>query len=133
MQYSKQEILEIINHQLLLWIKKDKAVKNAVFELVQTKHPTKKETDDKFDKMLKLFRQELANDREIQEKKWEAQEKKWDENQDVIRKMLANIDDLNTKYIVNIGAIDHKDGAWLLKHLSAMHSRQSLKNRFLLK
>ena len=74
MQYSKQQILEIVNNQLLLWIKKDEAVKNAVFELVQTKYSTRKETDDKFDRVLK----ELANDREAQSRKWDAQEKKWD-------------------------------------------------------
>ena len=75
MQYSKQQILEIVNNQLLLWIKKDEAVKNAVFELVQTKYSTRKETDDKFDRVLK----ELANDREAQSRKWDAQEKKWDD------------------------------------------------------
>ncbi|MBI4645373.1 MAG: hypothetical protein HY738_01975, partial [Bacteroidia bacterium] len=78
MNYTKQQILEVVNNQLLHWIKKDEAVKNAVFELVQTKYPTRKEMDDKFEKMLTLFRQELANDREAQEKKWDAQEKKWD-------------------------------------------------------
>ncbi|MFH1005495.1 MAG: DUF3782 domain-containing protein [Bacteroidota bacterium] len=74
MQYTRQQILDVVNNQLLLWIKKDEAVKNAVFKLVQTKHPTKKETDDKFEKMLLG----MSEERIRQDKKWEAQEKKWE-------------------------------------------------------
>ena len=106
MQYSKQQILEIVNNQLLLWIKKDEAVKNAVFELVQTKYSTRKETDDKFDRVLK----ELANDREAQSRKWDAQEKKWEKNQKVINQMLHDIEVQNKKITVSIGAIGTRWG-----------------------
>ena len=106
MQYSKQQILEIVNNQLLLWIKKDEAVKNAVFELVQTKYSTRKETDDKFDRVLK----ELANDREAQSRKWDAQEKKWEKNQKVINQMLHDFEVQNKKITVSIGAIGTRWG-----------------------
>ena len=79
MQYTQQQMLDVVNKQLLLWIKKDETVKNAVFELIQTKYPTKKETDDKFEKMLLR----MDEDRVKQDKKWEEQKaadnKKWEE------------------------------------------------------
>lgn len=117
MQLNKQQILEIVNRELLLWIRKDATVKDAVINLVNTKYPTKKETDDKFEKLLK----ELANDREAQsrkwdeqkledKKKWDEQNKKWDENQKNINKILDEIKAMNRKHDQSIGAIGARWG-----------------------
>jgi len=139
-QFTKQQILDIVNHQLLFWIKEDEAVKEAVFELVHSKYSTKKETDDKFEKMLK----ELANDRksqekkweewnkkyeinraneekrwEAQEKKWEAQEKKWEENRKITDSLLAEVKIRGLKLDQTIGAVGARWG---------LHSEAAFRN-----
>ena len=131
-QYNRQQILNVVNHQLLLWIKKDETVKNAVFELIQTKHPTKKETDDKFEKMLlrmdeDRIRQDKkwADDKAADDKKWAEQkaaedkkwaedkaadEKKWAENQKIINATLEEIKTCNKKIDQSIGALGARWG-----------------------
>ncbi|MEK6660090.1 MAG: DUF3782 domain-containing protein [Campylobacterota bacterium] len=101
MQYTQQQMLDVVNKQLLLWIKKDETVKNAVFELVQKKHPTKKETDDKFEKMLSR----MDEDRIRQDKKWEEQNAKWE---DYLKKSAEDKETENKKWAEHLSADEKK-------------------------
>ncbi|MBW8049323.1 MAG: DUF3782 domain-containing protein [Cytophagales bacterium] len=126
MQYTKHQILDIVNKQLLFWIKKDETVKNAIFELVNHKYPARTETEKSIKEILQELakgREELAKDREEQAKdrkeqaknreeqaknrakdreeqtkKWEAQEKKWAEWN---KKWEVEREENNKKYAEN--------------------------------
>ena len=69
------EIKEIIKRELPAIIKRDSKMRDWVLDIGKTHFPDKKETESKFDRILK----EIQQDRIKESKKWEKQDKKWGE------------------------------------------------------
>jgi len=57
-------------------IKKDEDIRIYIYDLVNKNFPTRKEVDDRFDRLLK----ELKDQREENNKLWEENNKRWEEN-----------------------------------------------------
>jgi hypothetical protein len=124
-----KEIREIILRELPTVLEQDKEVQNLILRLSKEHFADKRKTEDRFDKILK----ELAEDREIQNKKWEGQakrweeqdkrwgeqEKKWQENQKIIHEILESVKALSRKHDNTIGALGARWG---------LRSEQSFRN-----
>lgn len=70
-----EEIRKTIIAELPKILKSDKKIQAIAIRLLKEKFADKKETDNRFDKILK----ELAEDRKLQYLKWQEQNRKWEE------------------------------------------------------
>lgn len=87
-----KEIREIILKELPSILEHDKEVQEFILRLSKDYFADRGKTEDRFDKILN----ELTQDRE-------AQEKKWQENQKVLQDMLESIKALSRKHDNTIG------------------------------
>lgn len=93
-----QTVKQIVKEELPKLVRSDKRIRKFVLELskeVSLEKADKKETESRFDRIL----EELKQDREEQNKKWE-------ENQEVIRKLLKKVE----KHDTSLGALGARWG-----------------------
>ncbi|MDY7038258.1 MAG: hypothetical protein SV375_19120 [Thermodesulfobacteriota bacterium] len=103
---DKKQVKEFIISELPKIMEKDPAFQQNIFRLSSGLFAEKKETENRFDKLL----DELREDRERQDKKWDAQEKKWWDNQKKQDEMLEEIRMLSRKHDSTIGALGARCG-----------------------
>jgi hypothetical protein len=98
---EKEQIRKTILQELPTILAEDADIQRLVLRLSREHFADRVETESRFDRIL----QELRQDRESQERKWEAQERKWNENQAAINRMLGEIREMNRKHDSTIGAL----------------------------
>ncbi|WP_291321799.1 DUF3782 domain-containing protein [Desulfonatronospira sp.] len=72
-----QKIKETIKRELPRLVQEDPVIRNLILELSRTEFVDKKQAQDWFQQTLA----EMRNERERQDKRWEAWERRWDQNQ----------------------------------------------------
>jgi hypothetical protein len=103
---EKEQIRKTILQELPTILAEDADIQRLVLRLSREHFADRVETESRFDRIL----QELRQDRESQERKWEAQERKWNENQAAINRMLGEIREMNRKHDSTIGALGARWG-----------------------
>ncbi len=114
---TKEEIKKIIITELPKLIKRDAKTRELIFRLMQERFADKKQTEDRFEKILR----EIQLMREDSEKRWEENQKRleklevewnkrWEENQKVIKSILEEIKILHRKHDTSIGALGARWG-----------------------
>ena len=142
-----QQLKELIFKELPTLIQQDSSLREWVLTIGRTQFAEQAATESRFDQMMRIIQQQLAEIRQLretQERKWEEQERKWEEqnrkwdenqkqllelerksderweaNQQVINEMLESIRHLNKKYDQTIGALGTRWG---------LHSEETFRN-----
>ncbi|NJO16966.1 MAG: DUF3782 domain-containing protein [Thioploca sp.] len=77
-----QQLKELILKELPTLIQQDSSLREWVLTIGRTQFAEQAATESRFDQMMQIIQQQLAEIRQLretQERKWEAQERKWDE------------------------------------------------------
>ncbi|MCK5878006.1 MAG: hypothetical protein KAG43_10245 [Candidatus Marithrix sp.] len=118
-----QQLREIIIKELPILIQNDENFRRIILKISRTQFAGKAETENRIDRMMdmleirikedaknwdeqrekwKLHEIERKKELEAQDARWiaerEIQDKKWEENQQVIRNMMVEIQSLNRKH-----------------------------------
>ena len=78
---TEKEMIRSIRDRLPQLLRSDPMLGDYILTITREHFPPKIETEDRFTRMLN----ELARDREAQERKWEEQNRKWDEVHEELR------------------------------------------------
>lgn len=106
--------------QLPKLMETDPDIRSFILNVTSESYPDKRKTESRFDRIMDELKQDReardkkweAQDKkwEAQDKKWDAQEKKWEENQRVIHEMLISIQKLDQRHDSTIGALGARWG-----------------------
>ena len=123
---KSEEIKKIIKEELPGLMESDPDIRRFILDMTHERYADKGETENRFDRIL----DELKQDREARDRRWNEQEKKWDsqdrkweekakrwdeqdrrweENQKVINQMLVSIKAVDHRIDSTIGALG---GRW---------------------
>lgn len=105
---ENEEIKKIILQELPRLMEKDPKLREAVLRISREHFAPKAETRDRFDQLLE----------EIRQMRLES-ERKWEENQQVIRRMIAAIEKVDQKSDTRLGALGARWG---------LYTEQALRN-----
>ena len=130
-----QTIRKIILSELPTLIESDPAIRSSISRIGSERYADRRQTDDHIDRIL----DELKEDRERSEQRWQEDQERWKENQEkwqenrqIIQDMLAEIKNIKTKHEASIGALGAR---WGLQSESAFRNglKAILENSFQVK
>jgi hypothetical protein len=142
-----QQIKELILKELPTLMQQDSGLREWVLNIGRTQFADKTVTDSRFDQMMQVIQQKIAEDRQSREEqtrrweenqhrllelerkmdeRWEANQRQWEENQhkwetdqQVINEILESLRQLNKKYDQTLGALGTRWG---------LHSEDTFRN-----
>ncbi len=107
------DIKQWIRRELPVIFREDVEIRQFILDLTRSEYADKQITESRFDRILDEYSRIEKNNAvngTARIRKWDEQNRKWDENQQVIKDVLARIDAQQRKYDGGIGAIGSRWG-----------------------
>lgn len=116
---TTQQIREAVLHELPAYFETDPDIQDAVLSLSRRHFADRYQTEGRIDRILDELRRDREEDsrkwaeaKAESDRKWDEQNRKWEENQQVNRKLLGEIQEMNRKHQSSIGALGARWGLY---------------------